>query len=167
VKVIAGRDIVSRGWPKTTTGRNTCWKRMFQVFQRYDAIVAYKCCKSRSGCCPYCNGYTCMLQNVYSKCFIYFSDLCCNCVLSGCCICFTEMLQEFVQNVSSISNACFKCFIWMFHMFHTYVTRFCSKYFICFTCMLQQVFFGVASVFTLQALNGTIRITRCTSIGGV
>ena len=25
------------------------WKRMFQVFQRYVAIVSYRCCKSRSG----------------------------------------------------------------------------------------------------------------------
>jgi hypothetical protein len=49
----------------TTTGRSACCKSVFQVFemfQRYDASVAYGCCKSRSGCFTYCNGYTRMLQ---------------------------------------------------------------------------------------------------------
>jgi hypothetical protein len=40
---------------------NACCKRMFQVFQmfqRYVAIVSYECCKSRLKCCICCNGCT-------------------------------------------------------------------------------------------------------------
>jgi hypothetical protein len=50
------------------------------------------------------------------------------------------MLQAFVWNVSSISDACCKCFIWILHMFqwlYIYVASVYSKYFICFRRMLQ------------------------------
>jgi hypothetical protein len=36
--------------------------QVFQMFQRYVASVVYRCCKSRSGCCIYWNGYTHMFQ---------------------------------------------------------------------------------------------------------
>jgi hypothetical protein len=32
--------------------------QVFQMFQRYVACIVYRCCKSRSGCCTCCNGYT-------------------------------------------------------------------------------------------------------------
>jgi hypothetical protein len=41
-----------------------CCKRMFHVFQmfyRYVSSVSCGCCKSRSGCCIYCNDYTRLL----------------------------------------------------------------------------------------------------------
>ena len=68
-------------------------------------------------------------------------------IVSGCCICFTHMLQVYVLNVSVVSilrcNKCFhvascKFFIWMLHMFHTHVASVCSKYFICFRRMLHS-----------------------------
>jgi hypothetical protein len=57
-----------------------------------------------------------MLQNVCFKCFRCFRVMfhmdvaavvfgCCT-----CCNCYTHMLQEFVQNVSSVLGACCKCF---------------------------------------------------------
>jgi hypothetical protein len=69
--------------------------------------------------------------------------------LSGYCICFTSMLQEFIWNVSTVSvlcwnkcfhNAIYNCFIWMLHMFYTHVAIVCFKCFICFSRMLHQVF---------------------------
>ena len=43
---------------------------------------------------------------------------------------FTHMLQAFIRNISSISDAFCKCFIGMLHLFHTDVARACSKCFI-------------------------------------
>jgi hypothetical protein len=60
----------------------------------------------------------------------------------GCCIfckCF-NILQEFVQNVSSVLYVCCKRFIWILPMFHTYVATVCSKCLICSSLPLQQVF---------------------------
>jgi hypothetical protein len=74
---------------------NTCCKSMFHVFQvfhRYIAIVSYGCCKSRSRCCICGNGCTRMLQWSVFNVSSMFSNVCCKCVLSGCCICFIDML---------------------------------------------------------------------------
>jgi hypothetical protein len=54
----------------------------------------------------------------------------------------------------------------MLHMFHTNIARVCSKCFIYFRLLQQVFFFGVASVFMFQALNGTVRVTHRISAGG-
>jgi hypothetical protein len=88
--------------------------------------VSCECCKSRSGCCICCNGYTRMLQvsvlNVSSVFFRRMLQMC----LFECCICFTHMLRVFYLDVThafamtfqmfsdvstSVSDPCFKCFI--------------------------------------------------------
>jgi hypothetical protein len=51
-------------------------------------------------------------------------------VLSGYCICFTYMLQEFYLDVAYVSHICSKCFIWM-----------CQMY-IASKCFMLQVFHG-------------------------
>jgi hypothetical protein len=79
-----------------------CMFQVFQLFQRYVAVVSYGYCKSRSG-------------------MLYILQ---------CCKCFRGMLQVFVQNVSSIADICCKRFLSeCLHMFHTYVATICS---ICF-----------------------------------
>jgi hypothetical protein len=60
----------------------TCCKPMFQVFQvfqMYISIVSCGCCKSRSGCCICCNGYTHMLQTSISNVSSVFLHICCKC----------------------------------------------------------------------------------------
>jgi hypothetical protein len=49
---------------------------------------------------------------VYSKCFICFRCMFASVFISGCCICFTHMLQDYVLNVLSVSVlCCSKCFL--------------------------------------------------------
>jgi hypothetical protein len=60
------------------------------------ASVVYQCCKSRSGCCTCCNGYTRIIQ-VYVLNISCVLDVCCKSRF-GCCI---------YMHVASI---CFKCF---------------------------------------------------------
>jgi hypothetical protein len=60
-------------------------------------------------------------------------NVCCKHFLSGCCTCFTPMLQDYDRNVSVVSvlccNKCFhvticKYFIWILHIFsHTCCNR--------------------------------------------
>jgi hypothetical protein len=101
-----------------------CLKCMFQVFQRYIAMVTYGCCKSRSECCTCCKFYKCFQMYVAS-------------VLKKCFICFRRMLQQvFYLDVANVSRTYCKCFIWMLHMFHTYVASVLSGCYICFTHML-------------------------------
>jgi hypothetical protein len=114
-----------------------CFK-VFQMFQRYITSVLYRCCKSRSGYCTYCNGYTRMIQ-VYVPNVSSVSDVCC---------------KFFIWNVAMqvfrvFSYVCCKCFIWMFamatHMFSRFFWCFCK----CFKRMLQvfQLFWTyVASI---------------------
>ena len=45
---------------------NVCFQ-VFQVFHAYVASVSSRCCKSRSGCCICCYGYTCMFQEHVSS----------------------------------------------------------------------------------------------------
>jgi hypothetical protein len=80
----------------------------------WPSCVRYKCCKSRSGCRLFCNGYTRMLQVSIQKCFIYFG----------------RMLP--------LASA----FIWILYMLQCYthvLQKVCSKCFICFRFMLQKV----------------------------
>jgi hypothetical protein len=81
-----------------------------------------------------------------SKCFIC-SRHTLQAFWSGCCTCFTHMLQEYIRNVSAIlvlcCSACFhgvklQVFYLILHMFHTYVISVCSKYFIHFIQMLHS-----------------------------
>ena len=75
-------------------------------------------------------------------------------VLSGCCICFTHMLQQYVPNisvvsilccskwfhianykldVSCVSHTCCKC---IFQIFHLFLDVCCIKMFLCCKCFM-------------------------------
>ena len=60
-------------------------------------------------------------------------------VLSGCCICFTHMLQVFYLDVAHVSHIC--CNI-MFQMFHLCLTYVASK---CFVHVASSVSGGTVS----------------------
>jgi hypothetical protein len=87
------------------------------MLQKYIRDVAHVASVSETYC------------KVYSKCFICSRRLL-QTFWSGCCICFTHMLQQYIPNVSPIPvfrcSKCFhivscKCSIWMLHMFsHIY-----------------------------------------------
>jgi hypothetical protein len=47
-------------------------------------------------------------------------------------------VRVFMLQVVSVLSGCCKCFIWMLPMFHIHVSSVCSKYFICFRCMLYS-----------------------------
>jgi hypothetical protein len=105
------------------------------MFQRCVTTASYRCCKSKSGCCICCNGYTRMLQMSVPNVSSVFLDISCKCVyldvacvLHICCTCFIWMLhmlamafkcfsgvsqvfQTYVVNVSSVSDVCYKYFI--------------------------------------------------------
>jgi hypothetical protein len=68
---------------------NACCKRMFQVFQMYIVSVSDVYCKSRSGCCICCNGYTHMLQVFYLN-VAYISHV------HICCSDYKHMLQVYI-----------------------------------------------------------------------
>jgi hypothetical protein len=88
--------------------------QVFQMFQKYVASVVYQCCKSRSGYCASCNGYTRMFSSLCSKCFI----------------CFRRMLQVFCLDVAKVElNVAYTC------MLQAYV----SSVFRCFICMFAIV----------------------------
>jgi hypothetical protein len=84
---------------------------MFHMCHMDVARVSSRCCKNRSGvvyiaivihlCCK------CMFE-IFQLFYMYVAS-----ILSGCCICFgdyTNMLQEYVLNVSSVSDIyCSKC----------------------------------------------------------
>ena len=122
----------------------TCCKLMFQVFQlfhMYVSIVSCGCCKSRSGCCICCNGYTLMLQTFFPISHLFFR---CKCVYLDvayvsliCCRCFYLDVAYVLQWFSSVScvffasvlDACFKRFICV----HTYIASVESRCCICCT----------------------------------
>jgi hypothetical protein len=104
----------------TLRAGNTCCKSMFQVFQMFHLnVVSVSCgyCKSRSGCCIYCNGYTRMLQTFVLNVSVVFPNVCCKrvyliiarfhiyvaCVLSECCIYFAMVF-------SNVFRCFYKCF---------------------------------------------------------
>jgi hypothetical protein len=68
---------------------------VFHVDVAYVAMAIHVCCK-------------CIVLNI-------------KCVLSGCYIYFTHILQVFHLDAVYVSHIYYKCFIWMMHMFHTYV----------------------------------------------
>jgi hypothetical protein len=61
-----------------------------------------------------------------------------------CCKCFRAILQEFVQNFSSVPSLYCKRFDLDVCMFHTYVATTCSRCFICFRRILQVFYLDVA-----------------------
>jgi hypothetical protein len=84
----------------------------------YVASVSCRCCKSRSGCCICCNGYTSILR----------------------------ILQAFVPNISTVSDGCCTCFIWVLHMFTLKLQVFHPAVAYVFTHMLQVFYIDVAYV---------------------
>ena len=101
------------------------FKRMLQVFYMdiaYVAVAIHVSCKCMSKCVTYFN------------CFIWIL------YMLQYCICFTHLLQESIQNISSISDLCCKCVymdvIVAIHMLQMYV----CKCFTCFRRMLQKCF---------------------------
>jgi hypothetical protein len=82
-------------WSTPTTGINRprpspllCCKCIFRVFQMFQTYVVI----------------------VYMDVAKADQETC------TCCKCLRGMLQEFVENVSSVSDVCCKCFIWMLRM---------------------------------------------------
>jgi hypothetical protein len=122
--------------------------RMFQVFHMHVASVSCGCCKiGILHIC--CNGYTCMLQASIPK-VSAISYICCP-ILSGCCICFTPMLQVFYLDVSYIFTHMLQVFHldvayvlkWL-HMCFSRVSDICCKCLNYFGCMLQMFPLDVA-----------------------
>jgi hypothetical protein len=90
-----------------------CFRRMLQTFFIRMLQMFRTCCKSMFQ----------MFQLFYSYVAVSVFMLQLASVLSGCCICFTHMLQEYVSNVSSaldlhciqvFHDASVSCFIDMF-----------------------------------------------------
>ena len=113
------------------------------MFQRYVASVVYRCCKSRSGCCTCCNGYTRMF-------LVYVPNV--SSVLGECWKCFIWMLhihaccKHMFQVFSGVSYVCLRVFYpdvayvcigfqMFFRRFHKYLRRL----FKCFICLLLYV----------------------------
>jgi hypothetical protein len=92
--------------------------------------VSYGCCKSRSGCCICCNGYTRMLQ-------AYVSNV-------------SSVFQTYVANV----------FIWMLHMFHTYVASILSGCCTCFYNYFSSVFQVFLQVFHMHVSSVSFAFRR-------
>jgi hypothetical protein len=73
------------------------------------ASVSCGCCKSRSGCCICCNGYTRMLQASVPNISVV-SDECCMCFIWVLHM-FHTVLQVFHPDVAYFFHAYGKCFI--------------------------------------------------------
>jgi hypothetical protein len=100
----------------------------------YVSGVSEICCKSRSGCCICCDGCT-YVANVYSQCFICFSNVCYKCVY---------------LDVAYVLYICYKYFIWMLRMFaivfkyfqvflqvfHMHVSSVSSIFIVCYKCCI-------------------------------
>jgi hypothetical protein len=133
---------------------NVCCKSVYLDV----AYVSHICCncKSRSGCCMCCNDCTRMLQ-VW---------------ISGCCTCFTHMLQVFHLDVAYVFQVFFMCFrmccrciFRMFQLFHMYMA---SVSFGCFKnrsrvlCMLQcETLTAIACYSCWGVVHGGERHNRC------
>jgi hypothetical protein len=83
-----------------------CIFQVFQTFQIYVAIASSWCCKSKSGDVAYAASVSETRCKRLFKMLHMFQDVCCNCFLSGCCICFTHMLQRYLPNISVVSVLC-------------------------------------------------------------
>jgi hypothetical protein len=113
-----------------------CCKCMYQVFQRYVAIVSYGCCKSRSDTCFKCfrDMTQAFIQNISS-----IPDVCC---------------KRFDLDAAYVSHIYCNN---MFQMYHLFLVLRCSKCFrvasvlsrccIYFTYMLQVYITDVSSLF--------------------
>ena len=97
----------------------------------YVASVLDKCCKSRLGCCIYCNGCTRMLQRSVTSVSSVFWDVCCKCVY---------------LDVAFVSHVSCMCFIWMLRMFAK-VFKYFQVFFKCFRSMLQVCILNISVVF--------------------
>jgi hypothetical protein len=95
---------------------HACFKRMFQTFH-YVISVSFGYCKSRSGCCICCYGYTCMFQehvlgvsSVFRSILHVFDlDVANGYVASVCSkffTCFRRMLQLFYLRVAKVDHRC-------------------------------------------------------------
>ena len=88
------------------------------------------------------------VTKVCSKCFICFFRCILQVCLTGCCICFTHMLQVFYLDVAYVCNEsvlsrCYVCLQWFSNVFRC----FCK----CFRRMLQV--FHLSSFCMLQLLH--------------
>jgi hypothetical protein len=79
------------------------------------------------------------VASVCSRCFICFQTYVAIVFLSGCCICFTHMLRQYVPNILAVSILC--CNKW----FHVASRNF--RCFMCFTHMLRVHIPNVSSIF--------------------
>jgi hypothetical protein len=92
----------------------------------------YLCCWTRLRI-----GLHTYVPNVRSKCFICFFRHMLQVCLSGCCICFTHMLQVFYLDVAYVCNgfqallgvfaSVFTRMLQMFQLFRTYMTSVASE----------------------------------------
>jgi hypothetical protein len=84
--------------------------QIFHLFQKYVASVLSGCCKSRSGCCIYCNSY---VTSVCSKCFICFRHMLQVCHLG---VAKVDLDVAYVA-MAILQVYVLKCFIYFRHMF--------------------------------------------------
>jgi hypothetical protein len=111
----------------------------------YVAVVSYGCYKTRSGMLYILQVFQKHVASVCSKCFICFRMYVAIFFYMHVAYVFTHMLQYHVLNVSAVSVLrCSKCFFMLqlfyldvAYVLHTCCKR-CSKYFICFECMLHS-----------------------------
>jgi hypothetical protein len=121
------------------------------MLQAYVSSVSYvlgvccecfmQCCKSRSDCCMYCNGCTCMLQASTPNVSYVFPDVCCKYVYLDvvyvshiCCKCFILMLRMFYNSFECFSGIFCKCFRCMLQVFHLSLGVCCN----CYIWMFQK-----------------------------
>jgi hypothetical protein len=125
------------------------------MFHRYVASIVYRCCKSRSGCCTSCNGYTRMFQ-VYVTNVSSAPDECCKCFYLDVAkvdldVAYTCMLQAYVSRVSYVCLRVFYPDVAYvcngFQMFSGVSQVFSDAYFKCFICLLLCVAIFVSECF--------------------
>jgi len=129
------------------------------MFSRYVASVVYRCCKSISGCCTYCSGYTVVCFKCMFQMFHLFQTNVAS-VLYGCCKSRSRCC--IYMHVASLCFKCFKVFhtyvckrfIWMLHIFAIVFKYFSSVFvgvldvcFRCFICLLLYVAIVVSRCF--------------------
>jgi hypothetical protein len=115
---------------------------MFQVFQMYDAIILFRCCKSRSGNVTHIAYVAIVSETCCKRLFknvLSVSRCLLQSFLSRCCICFTYISRQYIPNVSTVSIL--GCSKW----FHVASCK--SGRFMCFTHMLQVRVLNVSSTF--------------------
>jgi hypothetical protein len=104
-------------------------------------------------------GCTCILQLSVPSVLSVLLDVCCKVCLSGCCICFTHMLQVFYLDVTCVCNdfqTFFKCF---FQLFQKHVSSVSSI----FRRMLQLLHLDVSKVDRVLHMRYAWKTERATS----